>query len=456
MDSTTFSIVMLGLLFLGAFVPRFSLALAVFPASLLVATVAGVSVKDLFGFFPTDVAILIIGVTALFAVADKAGTIDWILGRALQLIGSRTVLIPLLIFTIGALITALGTSPPAAIAIMAPIALGLALRRGLPPMLMCLMLLSGIYAGCFSPIAVFGATVPRFMAKAGIDVPARTSPALLLASLGTGLVICGAAMVVARRSLFSPNDPSLENGGNTTPPATTSTPNDPPQEDEGGTTPPAHPAATTTTAIAPTAIRQDVPVPAWSARAATITALVLLVIGGVGFDMNLGLLGLALAFLLQLVLRIEPVTIIRRLPWEIILLISGLLTYVGLMQHIGAIDQISRALQFAGSPMLSLLAVCFITGVVSFFVSSLAVVATAVPLIAPLVATGGVSPVGAIIAVSLSAVLVDINPMGITGGLLLGSAAPEHRSRLFRQLTIYGLCSIVLGPLFAWAIFGSL
>ncbi|MGW5647485.1 hypothetical protein ACWEV3_41800 [Saccharopolyspora sp. NPDC003752] len=89
----------------------------------------------------------------------------------------------------------------------------------------------------------------------------------------------------------------------------------------------------------------------------------------------------------------------------------------------------------------------------SFFASSIAVIATAVPLIAPLV-TAGVSPVAAIVAVALSAVLVDVNPLGITGALLLGSAEPEHRPRLFRQLMTYGLCSIVLGPLLAWSTFG--
>ncbi|MFD5023856.1 SLC13 family permease [Streptomyces sp. NPDC058373] len=187
----------------------------------------------------------------------------------------------------------------------------------------------------------------------------------------------------------------------------------------------------------------------WSSAAALAT----LVGGGVVFSLHLGLLGLALAFALQLLLRLEPSALVHRLPWEIVLLIAGLLTYVGLMEHLGAFERITAALSVTGSPVLSLLAICFLAGLISFFASSIAVIATAVPLVAPLVAAG-VSPVGAITAVALSAVLVDVNPLGITGGLLLGSAAPEHRDRLFRQLLGYGVCAIVLGPALAWAAFG--
>lgn len=186
----------------------------------------------------------------------------------------------------------------------------------------------------------------------------------------------------------------------------------------------------------------------------SVAALIVLVVGGAVFQVNLGLLGLTLALALQLLLRVEPAVIIRSLPWEIILMIAGVLTYVGLMEHLGAFKRIASALSGAtGSPVLSLLVVCLIVGLTSFFASSIAVIATGVPLIAPLV-DAGLSPVGALIAIALSAVLVDVNPLGITGGLLLGAAAPEHRVRLFRQLMTYGLSAIVAGPVLAWSLFG--
>ncbi|MGW5647484.1 hypothetical protein ACWEV3_41805 [Saccharopolyspora sp. NPDC003752] len=123
MTPSLLSIVVLALLFLGAFVPRFSLALAALPATFLVAAIAGVGIDELFGFFPVDFVVLIVGISALFVVVQTTGTMDWLLSRALRPIGHRTALIPLLLFVVAALITAIGTLPAAVIAIMAPITL---------------------------------------------------------------------------------------------------------------------------------------------------------------------------------------------------------------------------------------------------------------------------------------------------------------------------------------------
>ncbi|MEV0702421.1 SLC13 family permease [Saccharopolyspora sp. NPDC050389] len=446
MTPSLLSIVVLALLFLGAFVPRFSLAFAALPATFLVATLSGVGIDELFGFFPVDFVVLIVGISALFVVVQMTGTTDWLLSHALRPIGHRTALIPLLLFTVAALITAIGTLPAAVIAIMAPITLGIAAKRGLPPLLLCLTMLNGVMCGLFSPIAVFGATIPRLMSKTGIELPSHAALVFFLSALGTGFLLCLVAMLLGRRSIRAAGDAGLQ--GHST---------DTAAPGHEATDPAAGTAGTVGTAVLTESDRvvavTQPSVPGRLARWSSIAALVVLVAGGVVFKVNLGLLGLTLAFALQLLLRLEPASIIRRLPWEIILLIAGLLTYVGLMEHLGAFDRITAALSITGSPMLSLLVICFIAGLTSFFASSIAVIATAVPLIAPLV-TAGVPPVAAIVAVALSAVLVDVNPLGITGALLLGSTEPEHRTRLFQHLMTYGLCSIVLGPLLAWTVFG--
>ncbi|WP_433286810.1 hypothetical protein ACQPZQ_31380 [Pseudonocardia sp. CA-142604] len=67
------------------------------------------------------------------------------------------------------------------------------------------------------------------------------------------------------------------------------------------------------------------------------------------------------------------------------------------------------------------------------------------PLLPALVADG-LSPVGGVLALALASVLVDINPLGITGGLILGAADPSARPRLFRQLLAYGIVSVVVAP----------
>ncbi|GAA1223822.1 SLC13 family permease [Pseudonocardia alaniniphila] len=162
------------------------------------------------------------------------------------------------------------------------------------------------------------------------------------------------------------------------------------------------------------------------ARSLTVGCLVAVVLLSVGFDINVGYLGLTATVILLLALRSESDAIVSRMPWGVVLLIGGLLTYVGLMQHLGAFKQLNDMLQVHGSPALSLLVLCYIAGITSFAASSIAVFVTVMPLLPALVADG-LSPVGGVLALALASVLVDINPLGITGGLILGAADPSAR-----------------------------
>ena len=63
-------------------------------------------------------------------------------------------------------------SGPAAVAIIAPIALGFAARYKINALLMGMMVIHGAQAGGFSPISVYGVTVNTITADAGlVDSP---------------------------------------------------------------------------------------------------------------------------------------------------------------------------------------------------------------------------------------------------------------------------------------------
>ncbi|WP_030994080.1 MULTISPECIES: hypothetical protein [unclassified Streptomyces] len=140
--------------------------------------------------------------------------------------------------------------------------------------------------------------------------------------------------------------------------------------------------------------------------------------------------------------------IVSRIPWNIVLLIGGLLTYVGADAGHGRwapSARISDLLRVGGSPMQSLLVLCCITGRTSFAAGSIAVFATTMPLV-PAVVADGAPPVGAVLAEALASILVDINPLGITGGLIPGAAAADDRPPLFRNPLTYGVVSVIVGP----------
>jgi len=439
------SIIVLVILFAATLLPAFDLGLAAFAAAFLVGLAAGVPAAEVTGFFPADFFVLIVGVTALFAVAHVNGTLDWLLDLLLRLVRGRLVLVALVPFVVGAVLTAVGTLPAAATAIVAPIALGLAARHRISPFVAAVLGVTGIVSGLLSPLAVYGITARGMGDELGIGLPASAPVTFLFGGVLTGLVVCAAFLLVGTRTGALPRGRVTPDGPGDTAGAAGvgGLAAGPPRPGPG--------AAARATAVAPASAP---PAPDPRARAVTVACLLAVVVASVGFDMNIGYLGITAALLQQVLFRMEPAAIVARIPWGVVLLIGGLLTYVGLMQHLGAFDRLSELLRVEGSPMLSLLVLCYIAGVTSFAASSIAVFVTTMPLLPPLV-EAGVSPVGGVLAIALASVLVDINPLGITGGLILGAAEPSARAPLFRHLLGYGLASVVVAPLVAWAAFGA-
>ncbi|SCK46053.1 SLC13 family permease [Streptomyces sp. WMMB 322] len=465
MTVAVLSIIVLVVLFAATLIRGFDLGLAALSAAFLLGIAAGVPADDVTGFFPADFFVLIVGVTALFAVAHLNGTLDWLLDLLLRLVGGRLVLIALVPFVIGAVLTAVGTLPAAATAIVAPIALGLAARYGISPLVAAVLGVTGIISGLLSPLAVYGVTARELSTKLGVGLPGSAPVTFLLGGVLTGLAVCTGCLFVASRTGAVPKGraaapagagaraarvgaaaPAAPAGGGRAE-GTSPDPQEAPAHPRpaGASDAPSGPADAPPLSEAPRASR--------GTRTLTVFCLLTVVVLSVGLEMNVGYLGLTAAMLLQLVLRLKPGAVVSRIPWGVVLLIGGLLTYVGLMEDLGAFKKISDLLQVHGSPVLSLLVLCYIAGITSFAASSIAVFVTAMPLLPPLVADG-LSPVGGVLALALASVLVDINPLGITGGLILGAAEPSARPRLFRQLLTYGLVSIVVAPFLAWLAFG--
>lgn len=445
MSMADVSVVVLVALFAATLMPRFNLGLAALPAAFLVGLAADRTADEVTAFFPADFFVLIVGITALFAVAQINGTLDWLLDGMLRLVGGRVLLVALVPFLIGAVLTAIGTLPAAATAVVAPVALGLATRYGISPLVAAVLGITGIVSGLLSPLAVYGTSARRLGDTLEIGLPDSAPVAFFLGGLVAGLLVAAGCLLVGLRTgavprgrvspTVSPTAPDRTPAG-----APTASGAGPAQADAE-----AHTQAQTGAAgrtVSPAA-----------ARLLTLTCLTAVVVLSVGFDANIGYLGLTAAVVQQIVLRLEPSEIVTHIPWNVVLLIAGLLTYVGLMQDMGAFARISDLLRVEGSPLLSLLVLCYIAGITSFAASSIAVFATTMPLV-PAVVAEGASPVGAVLAVALASILVDINPLGITGGLILGAAEPDDRPRLFRHLLTYGAVSVVVGPALACVAFG--
>jgi di/tricarboxylate transporter len=140
--------------------------------------------------FPAGLAVTLIGITYLFAIAQNNGTIDWLVGLAVRAVRGRIVAIPWIMFAVAAALTAVGAVSPAAVAIIAPVALGFAYRYGISPLMMGLMVIHGAQAGGFSPISIYGSITNGIVEESALEGSPLT---LFLASLLFNLLVVAIA-----------------------------------------------------------------------------------------------------------------------------------------------------------------------------------------------------------------------------------------------------------------------
>ena len=214
MSAHWISIYALAAMFVVATVLPINMGVIAFVGAFLVGTLAaGMNAKAIMAGFPADLFLTLVGITYLFALAQNNGTIDWLVRLAVRAVRGRIAAIPWIMFMIAALLTSVGAVSPAAVAIIAPIALGFAAKYGINPLLMGLMVVHGAQGGGFSPISIYGGITNKIVAKAGLPLSEMTT---MLASLGVNLAVSlllffllGGMQLLRRRADASGNLPAV-------------------------------------------------------------------------------------------------------------------------------------------------------------------------------------------------------------------------------------------------------
>ncbi|MCZ9348826.1 SLC13 family permease [Streptomyces mutabilis] len=452
------SILVLVVVFVIATTRSVNMGALAFAAAFGVGTlVADLDADGIFAGFPGDLFVVLVGVTYLFAIARANGTTDWLVHAAVRLVRGRVALIPWVMFALTGALTAIGAVSPAAVAIVAPIALSFATRYSISPLLMGTMVVHGAQAGGFSPISIYGSIVNGIVERE--DLPG-SEVTLFLASLIANLLIAGVLFVLfGGRKLWArgsvPTDGTGEAG---TEPAGKEAPGT-------GTTPgtgTGSGARTDTAGTSPTAVAvrpdQDTGdgtgagLRLTPARIATLTALVALVVAVLGFDLDAGLTAVTLAVVLSTAWPDDSRRAVGEIAWSTVLLICGVLTYVGVLEEMGTITWAGEGVGGIGVPLLAAVLLCYIGAIVSAFASSVGIMGALIPLAVPFLAQGEIGAVGMVAALAVSATVVDVSPFSTNGALVLAAAPDVDRERFFRQLMVYGGIVVAAVPALAWLV----
>jgi di/tricarboxylate transporter len=423
---------------IATFLPINMGALA-FVAAFLVGTLSvGLSTDEILGGFPAELVLTLIGVTYLFAIAQNNGTVDLLVRGAVKLVGGHVAAIPWIMFFVTAVLTAIGALSPAAVAIIAPIALTFAARHGISPLLMGMMVIHGAQGGGFSPISVYGVTVNDIVEEAGLP---NSSIQVFLGSLFFNLAIALVLFVVlGGRKLLGRKVAAVPLNH---------------VEHAHGTVVRGHGAAPGPAVGGDDDehIHPDVAQPVRFEQILTLIGLAVVAVLALVFDLDIGFVSISVAVVLALFSAQQHKGAVAQISWSTILLISGVLTFVFVLQEAGTIDYVGEAVTRVGAPLLVALLLCYIGAVVSAFASSVAIIAVAIALAVPFLQGGDIGAVGVVVALSVASTIVDVSPFSTNGALVLANAQDVDKDRFYKQILAYAGIVVVAGPLLAWLTF---
>jgi di/tricarboxylate transporter len=393
--------------------------------SLVLAWVIGVYLAPLWGQrftigevmngFPTELFLTLMGVTLLFTLARGNGTLDQVVRVALSVCRGNAGLIPIVFFGLSLGIASIGAGNIAAAALIAPLAMAVADRVKISPLLMTLVVGHGSIAGALSPIAPTGIIANGLMAHMGLSGFERQN--YLYNLLANTLAALAAYLAFGGLRLFSGT-----------------------HEDQRSI----QGISNLSTAMA------------WQ-HWITLGTIVVLVIGVIGFQVHVGMGAIAAAAVLTLAQSADERPAIQAMPWGVIVMVCGVTVLTSLLEKTGGIDLFTTVLaRFATHRSITAL-IALVTGIMSVYSSTSGVVLPALlPSVPGLVLKlGGGNPLAIASSILISGHLVDVSPLSTIGALCIASAPTStDRRRLFNRVLAWGLSMSLVGAVGCYLAFG--
>ena len=363
--------------------------------------------------FPVDLMVTLIGVTMLFSIAECNGTLARVTGHATRACRGHAGALPIMFFAVGFVVATIGAGATPTSALLAPPAMAVAARAGVPPLQMAIMAGNGALAGTLSPFAPTGIVAHGVMQR--INLGGVEWQTFAYNALAHAIVGFGGFLVLGGWRLFMRRDRTLQAA----------------DHERVGAMDTSH----------------------WL----TAAGIIVLIVTVAGFGMNVGMMGLIIATSLILLRVANEAQAIQRMPWGVILMVTGVTVLISMMQQTKGLELIADGIARASTPRTVEPIVAFGTGLVSVYSSTSGVVLPAFLPMAPALAQrlGGTDPLDIAWSMNVSASLVDLSSLSTVGALFIAGAAPGTDVKaLFNGLLAWGLTMSVVGALLCWILFG--
>jgi di/tricarboxylate transporter len=375
-----------------------------------------VKIATLVQGYPTSLFILLAGTTYLFSIAQTNGTLDKISRHAVKAVRGRAALLPIVLFLLAFGLSAMGPGQITTSALLSAPAMLLADQVGMSPLLMALVVGNGAQAGAMSPIAPPGIISANLLAKSGLT---NVSGVLWLNMLIVHFVASAIAYVLFGGVRLWRQE---------------------------------------TAASGAEVLRTMRVEPFTRAQVATLAGVGVLIVSAVAFKADIGFAAFLIGALLSLFKCVEEGKAIKNMPWNTILMVTGVTVLVNLMSNVGGMDLFAKLIAKMSTTYTVTLVAGFWAGLVSAYASTTGVILPAfLPMAAPLLKQLGASASEMLPLVSSIIVcgfIVDLSPLSTTGAVFISNAGPKaDKNKLFRDMLIWGLSMSVVGALVSWLAF---
>ena len=373
--------------------------------------VGGLPVATVMGGFPSQLFLTLAGVTMLFAMAQSNGTLPRLAQHAVRVCRGNAGTIPVMFFVLGAVLSSIGPGNIATAALLVPIAMSTALRSGIPPFLMAIMVGNGANSGGLSPFAPTGIIVNGLMTKHGLG---GHEAATYLYNLGAHATLAfGGYALFGGLKLFG--------AGRTSAVAA--------KLEEAG----------------PFDRRQWITLGVIGALIASV------LVAGV----NVGMAAFLGAVILVLSGSADDGEAVRLMPWRVIVMVCGVTVLIALVERFQGIDLLVSLVARVSTPDTVTFVVAFLTGLVSVYSSTSGVVLPAfLPIVPGLAAElPGSDALAIAMSMNVGGHLVDVSPLSTIGALCMAGAVAVDSRKLFIQLLAWGLSMTVVGAALCYLMF---
>lgn len=411
-----FSIIFLFVVVMLSFWRKANIGILAIGFALLLGSIGGMKGKEILAGFDASLFLNLCGVSFLFAVAQVNGTLEIIARKAISLAGKRTWLVPVLLFIVTGILSAIGPGNIPSGNLMTVVAVTLAASMGENPLLFALAAKVAANGWTLSPITPAGILMENLGKNAGYEPSTFAIPVMVNLIIWSVLLMVVFSIYYKIWKIKNHDEEALK--------------------------------------VQNFSLNKE--------QILTTLGILGMVVMVVGFRLSVGLSSFLIVAILMCLKCVDEKKAMGKVPWGTLLLITGMGVLMNVVMKMGGINIISNALLSIMTPKTAAPIMSLTCSVLSLFSSTTGVVMpTMIPTLGPIVESLGTGAAGfahmssVVITGAMSAAF---SPASTGGGLILAAYMTtsksenkeEEQNRLFvLLLKLAGGC-ILLNVIFSF------